>query len=99
MSILHHIPGLIYVKTVTNPNVNQGKPVALFEPAAPKDKPSINTAEGWNAMVKAQNLRYFRLRYGRDPHNEDELKRYADALADPRNTHLPADVFGTIEAG
>ena len=99
MSILYHVPGLIYVKTVTNPNVNQGNPIALFESAEPKDKPSINTAEGWNARVKAQNLRYFRHRYGRDPHNEDELERYADALADPQNAHLPANVFELINVG
>ena len=94
MSILYHIPGLVYVGSIENPDVNHGDPVPLFELITPKNRPSINTLEGWNAMVKAQNLRYFRRRYGRDPHNDDELQCYADALVDPKNAFLPFDAIG-----
>ena len=94
MSVLYHIPGLVYVGSVTPANVNHGDPVPLFEPIRPKDRPSINTPDGWNAMVKAQNLRYFRRRYGRDPHNDEELQRYANALVDPQNAALPFDAIG-----
>lgn len=94
MSVLYHIPGLVYVRSIVNPDVNHGDPVPLFEPITPKDRPSINTPDGWNAMVKAQNLRYFRRRYSREPHNDNELNRYADALTDPKNADLPFDAIG-----
>ena len=94
MSVLYHIPGLVYVGSIENPDVNHGAPVPLFEPITPKDRSSINTPDGWNAMAKARNLRYFRRRYGRDPHNDEELQRYANALVDPQNAALPIDAIG-----
>ena len=94
MSIIPEIPGCIFAGYTEHPDINDGKPFPLFEPIMPKDRPSINTLDGWNAMVNAQNLRYFRRRYGRDPHNDEELQRYANALVDPQNATLPFDAIG-----
>ena len=94
MNILYNIPGLIYVGTIENPKVNHGNPVPLFKPITPKDRPSINTLEGWNALAETQNLLYFRRRYGREPHNDNELQCYSDALTYHKNECLPLHAIG-----
>lgn len=41
------------VGTISNPDVNHGRPVPLFTPTEHTDgKPSINTLEGWNAFAQ-----------------------------------------------
>lgn len=74
------IPGCTFVGYIQANNVNGGRPVPLFEPTAPTDRPSINTLEGWNAMVDASNRRYFRKRHGRDPVDDDELNAWSATL-------------------
>ncbi len=47
------IKGLVFAGYVSDPRVNNGAAVPLYEPAGRKDgKPSINTVEGWNAFVE-----------------------------------------------
>ena len=46
---MNEIPGLRFVGYASHPRVNHGEPLPLFEPVAPKDRPSINTVEGRNA--------------------------------------------------
>lgn len=98
MEDIPKIPGCIFRGYASHPDVNNGEAVPLFSFAEPTDRPSINTLEGWNARAKELNLKYFRRRYGRDPHNEYELKRYVNALVDPKNQHLPFDAIGIPEA-
>ena len=41
-------PGAVFVEMVSNPEVNHGQPVPVYENAPRTDgKPSINTPEGW----------------------------------------------------
>ena len=47
------IKGLVFAGYVSDPRVNNGAEVPLYEPAGGKDRrQSINTAEGWNALVE-----------------------------------------------
>ena len=53
------IPGLVFAGFTSNPQVNGGRPVLLYEFAERTDgRPSINTVEGWNALVEAQERRH-----------------------------------------
>lgn len=61
---MNNIPGLHLVGTVSNPHVNHGEPLPLYEPVTPKGRMSINTVEGWNAFCEAQerkNAQYRRM--------------------------------------
>lgn len=49
-----NIHGLRLVGTVSNPYVNHGELLPLYEPITPEGRPSINTVEGWNALCEAQ---------------------------------------------
>ena len=53
------LPGLVFAGYTADPRVNGGQPVPLYELAERTDgKPSINTVEGWNALVEEQERRY-----------------------------------------
>ena len=66
-------PGLRYVGEYSHPQVNHGQSLPVFEPVEPKDRPSINSLEGWNAAADAANRRAFVSANGREPKNRDEL--------------------------
>ena len=51
------IPGLRYVGQVSSEEVNDGKPIPLFESVELEDRPSINTLEGWNRLAEEQERR------------------------------------------
>ena len=52
---IYTIPGLVFAGYTCNPQINNGKPMPLYDIAEPHDgKLSINTAEGWNAMVERE---------------------------------------------
>lgn len=36
-------------------DINRGRPMVLYEIREPKDRPSINTEEGWNALAERMN--------------------------------------------
>ena len=72
-------PGLRYLGLVSNDHVNHGQPLPLFEPIPPKDRPSINTLEGWKAFcerVDRVNRESFINFHGREPKNADELEQW-----------------------
>lgn len=49
------IPGLTFAGYTCNLQVNNGKPIPLYDIAEPHDgRLSINTLEGWNAMVERE---------------------------------------------
>lgn len=49
------VPGLVFAGYTCNPLVNNGKPIHLYDIAEPHDgRLSINTVEGWNAMVERE---------------------------------------------
>ena len=66
-------PGLRYAGEYSHPQVNNGQPLPVFEPVEPKDRPSINSLEGWNAAADAANRRAFVSANGREPENREEL--------------------------
>ncbi len=47
-------PGLAYIGKVVLPS---GKTVPIFEPQRPKDRPDINTVEGWTALANGQTVK------------------------------------------
>ena len=49
---------LRYVGHISCEEVNEGKPLPLFEPVAPEGRLSINTLEGWNRLVEEQERRH-----------------------------------------
>lgn len=71
-----NLPGLHFVGYVSNNHVNQGEPVAVFEPVVHKDLPSINTLEGWNAAANKQNRKSFVFDHGREPESDNELEAW-----------------------
>lgn len=75
---MNQLPGLSYIGTITNPHVNQGAPVPLYEPV--NHPGGINTLEGWNALADKQNRRSFLRKFGREPKNESELWEWVSAL-------------------
>lgn len=58
----NEIPGLRLVGQIQNPYVNGGAALPLYEMAAPKGKPSINTPEGWNALCESQERKHAQYR-------------------------------------
>lgn len=70
------IPGCVFIGCITANNVNGGRPIPLFEPAAPLHGASINTLEGWNASADRHNRRSFRIANGRDPSSDRELMEW-----------------------
>ena len=66
-------PGLRYAGEYSHPQVNHGQPLPVFEPVAPKDRPSINSLEGWKASADAENRRSFISANGREPKSSEEL--------------------------
>ena len=46
------IPGLKFAGWVRIQGVNQGKPMVLYDIREPKDRVSINTEQGWNALAE-----------------------------------------------
>ncbi len=48
-------PGAVFVGMVSNPGVNHGQPLPVYENAPRTDgKPSINTPEGWHVLGNLQ---------------------------------------------
>lgn len=73
MSIIPEIPGCIFAGYTEHPNINEGKPIPIFEPITPKDRPDINTLEGWTLTADKQNRCSFFVVFGREPVSRDEL--------------------------
>ena len=57
---LYGRPGLRFVGEMSHPQVNRGRPIPVFEPVAPHDRPSINTLEGWNSLAERPENLYSR---------------------------------------
>jgi len=56
MRTAQEIPGLRFVGYFCDPEINNGEPTPRYEFAPPPPgKLSINTLEGWTAMVNAHN--------------------------------------------
>ena len=72
--------GMCCVSEVAHPQINDGRPLPLFDPASPKDRPSINTMEGWNAAAEKANNRAFLQAFGRYPTSPAELRSWVDSL-------------------
>ena len=75
------IDELIYIGQFSNPNVNNGCPLPLYESAPRADgRPDINTVEGWNRMRHDFAARALHRRLGREPGEAEiqtEMKRNA----------------------
>lgn len=74
------IPGFVYTgKVVIFPETGAALP--LYEFAAPADgRPSINTLEGWNALVERTRKNNAQHRLGREPTAKDlEEQRLIEA--------------------
>ncbi len=76
---LYDAPGLRYVGHVSHPHVSGGKPLPVFEPVAPVDRPSINALEGWTALANKDNTMAFRDVFGREPVCDAELRAWGDS--------------------
>ena len=74
-----NISGLRYVGYTSNPRVNNGQPVPLFEPVTLVGRPSINTMEGWNVTADKHNRRSFAKVFGREPVCTDELRAWEES--------------------
>lgn len=72
--------GMRGVGEVSHPQINDGRPLPLFEPVSPKDRPSINTMEGWNAAAEKANSLAFLQAFGRYPTSPAELRSWVDSL-------------------
>ena len=68
--------GLHFVGLVSDEQVNKGTPLPLFEPVPPKDRPGINTLEGWNACCEQRNRKAFAHVFGREPKSSAELQEW-----------------------
>jgi len=68
--------GLHFVGLISDERVNDGSPLPLFEPLSPKDRPSINTPEGWNSYCEQRNRKAFAHVFGREPRNSAELREW-----------------------
>lgn len=73
---LFSAPGLCYVGDVSDPHVNHGQSLPMFEPVAPEGRPDINTLEGWNAMADKYNRKAFLDVFGREPSCTSELRAW-----------------------
>ena len=71
--------GMRGVGEVSHPQINDGRPLPLFEPVSPKDQHSINTMEGWNAAAEKANSRAFFQVFGRYPTCHAELMAWEDS--------------------
>lgn len=72
--------GLCYVGEYSDQRVNNGQPLAVFEPVAPEGRPSINTLEGWKAAADRVNRKSFISANGREPENDAELSAWVDRM-------------------
>lgn len=75
------MPGFVCVGTHSDPKVNGGVHLPLYAFKEPEDGPSINTAEGWNAMGRIQNARSFSHAFGREPVTDVEVSAWVNAIA------------------
>ena len=73
-------PALQFVGFVSQKDVNGGGEVPVFEPVPPKDKPSINTLEGWNAAAARINRRSFIAEFGRAPTCDEEVQNWVRSV-------------------
>lgn len=71
--------GMCCVGEVSHPQINDGRPLPLFEPASPSNRPSINAVEGWNAAAEKANSRAFFQVFGRYPTCNAELMAWEDS--------------------
>lgn len=79
---LYNAPGLHCVGQISHPKVNAGQPVPVFEPVASKDRPDINTMEGWNALADSVNRKSFVHAFGREPIDRDELYEWVARMCE-----------------
>lgn len=75
------ISGLVYISEFSNPHVNGGQPLPLYDFAPRTDgKPDINTLEGWDRMRHDFAARDLRKQLSREPDEVEiqaEMKRNA----------------------
>lgn len=77
-----NIPGCIITGYISTPEVNDGRPVPVFTPITPADRPSINTLDGWNAAANQQNVRSFQRAHDRKPRNSSELATWIKEMCE-----------------
>ena len=73
-------PGLRYVEHISIEGINNGEPLPLFEPVPPKDRPGINTLEGWMRSCVESNTKAFVSTFGRQPANYEEVQHWVDSI-------------------
>lgn len=73
-------PGLRYVEDISIEGINNGEPLPLFECIAPKDRPGINTREGWMRACIERNTQAFRDEFGREPLNYEEVQSWVRTI-------------------
>ena len=54
---MDNMKGLVFVGTISNPHINGGAELPLYEIAVSEGKLSINTLQGWNALCDRADRR------------------------------------------
>jgi hypothetical protein len=80
------INGLTFIGEYSNPHVNAGQPLPLYDFAPRADgKPDINTVEGWNRMCHDFAARSLRKQSGREPDEAEIQAELERNTAEARN--------------
>lgn len=73
------LPYAEFVGMFSDSKINNGQELPLFKSAPPKNRPGINTLEGWNALCKKNNTKVFIDIFGREPSCDAELRAWYDS--------------------